>query len=299
MKKGIQIQMILYNNTIKEIEKTIISISNAVRVYQNNESEKGFAFSVVCGDSSKKKSLCCDDSLWIKKELGNEIDFEYKFFDFNSGYGKGHNILAKDCDVEYMLIINPDVILSPRFFVEMLEPFKDEKTGMVEARQTPVEHQKEYDIDTMETEWATGACILVKTDIFHQLDGFDSEHFFMYCEDVDFSWRLRLLGYKIIYQPLAPVFHSKRLSDTGHWMPTDTEIYYSAVSSLMMAYKWSGDNEFNRLKEGYRNSEIELHRKAIEYFDSLEEKDLPEKLDKEHKIAKFLNGYYTENRYIL
>ncbi len=37
--------------------------------------------------------------------------------------------------------------------------------------------------------------------------------FFMYCEDVDLSWRLRLLGYGIVYVPSAVVYH--RLSATG------------------------------------------------------------------------------------
>ncbi|MGA7673294.1 MAG: glycosyltransferase family 2 protein [Nitrolancea sp.] len=37
--------------------------------------------------------------------------------------------------------------------------------------------------------------------------------FFMYCEDVDLSWRLRLLGYSIVYAPEAVVYH--QLSATG------------------------------------------------------------------------------------
>jgi len=37
--------------------------------------------------------------------------------------------------------------------------------------------------------------------------------FFMYCEDVDLSWRLRLLGYSIVYAPQAIVYHE--LSATG------------------------------------------------------------------------------------
>ena len=37
--------------------------------------------------------------------------------------------------------------------------------------------------------------------------------FFMYCEDVDLSWRLRLLGYSIVYAPRAVVYH--HLSATG------------------------------------------------------------------------------------
>lgn len=37
--------------------------------------------------------------------------------------------------------------------------------------------------------------------------------FFMYCEDVDLSWRLRLRGYSIVYAPSAVAYH--QLSATG------------------------------------------------------------------------------------
>ena len=47
-----------------------------------------------------------------------------------------------------------------------------------------------------------------------RVDGavFDPD-FFAYCEDVDLNWRLRLLGYEIVYAPDAVVYH--RLSATG------------------------------------------------------------------------------------
>lgn len=297
MKNSIQIQLILYNNRYEEIRKTISSIRNSLII--SNKFIDLDDISVVCGDSSENMSLTKEEINSLSGILGENVDFKYQFFDMNTGYGKGHNLLAKECNYEYLLIMNPDILLSPRFFLEILDPFSNNDVGMVEARQTPVEHQKEYNIDTGETEWAVGACIMVRTDIYHKLNGFDSDSFFMYCEDVDFSWRMRLLGYKIIYQPLAVVFHAKRLSNTGNWMPTDIEIYYSAVSSLMMAYKWSGDDELNRLKMGYAHSANELHRKAVTYFEKIEKTKLPEKLDEEHKIARFLNGYYSENRYII
>ena len=37
----------------------------------------------------------------------------------------------------------------------------------------------------------------------------------MYCDDVDFSWRVRLLGYKVIYRSDAPVFHAE--ASFGGW----------------------------------------------------------------------------------
>jgi hypothetical protein len=290
---------VLYNNKFSDIKKTIISIRNAFDILEK-ENESSDAAMVVCGDSSEEQLLSNSDIEWITETLGKSISFEYRYFGFNSGYGKGHNLLAEKSDSQYLLIMNPDVILSPRFFIEMLSPFSDEYVGMVEARQSPVEHQKEYNIDTKETDWATGACVLVKTDIYQALKGFDDKNFFMYCEDVDFSWRMRLAGYKIIYEPLAPVFHSKKLSAKGRWMPTDTEVYFSAVSSLMMAYKWSNDEELNRLKIGYKSTEVGIYRKAADYFDELEKKgELPQRLDFEHKVANFKNGYYSENKYVL
>jgi GT2 family glycosyltransferase len=47
---------------------------------------------------------------------------------------------------------------------------------------------------------------------WEEAGGFD-EDFFMYCEDVDLAWRLRLLGWKVVFAPEARVYH--RLSATG------------------------------------------------------------------------------------
>ena len=62
---------------------------------------------------------------------------------------------------------------------------------------------------------------------------------FLYCDDLDFSWRVRLAGYKIIYMPSAIVYHAKNLSLSGTWQPTSAEIYYSAEAAMLLAYKWS------------------------------------------------------------
>ena len=179
-------------------------------------------------------------------------------------------------------------------------PFLDEEVGMVEARQTPIEHQKEYDVETLETDWATTACAVFSKALFDELNGFDSETFFLYCDDLDFSWRVRLAGYKIIYQPLAPVFHAKRLSVKASWQPTKAEQYYSAEAALLMAHKWSNPGRVEQLLQVYQNSQNENCEKAAAHFIELRAADkLPEPLDPEHRVAKFIGDYYTENRYIL
>lgn len=61
---------------------------------------------------------------------------------------------------------DPDVILEPQCLTRMLMVLKDPKVGLAEARQTPLEHAKEYVIKTGETEWASTACTVFKTKIF-------------------------------------------------------------------------------------------------------------------------------------
>jgi GT2 family glycosyltransferase len=57
-----------------------------------------------------------------------------------------------------------------------------------------------------EVDWVTGACMMVRADVFRQLGGFD-ERFFMYWEDSDLCLRARQAGWKTLYEPAAEVVH--------------------------------------------------------------------------------------------
>ncbi|GAA1055641.1 glycosyltransferase [Agromyces luteolus] len=54
--------------------------------------------------------------------------------------------------------------------------------------------------------WLSGACLLVRADLFHRLGGFD-ESYFMYFEDVDLGDRVRAAGHENMYVPAAKVTH--------------------------------------------------------------------------------------------
>lgn len=54
----------------------------------------------------------------------------------------------------------------------------------------------------------TGAFYFSRTDILKKIHGFD-EDYFMYGEDIDLSFRIKELGYRIIYYPLFTVVHLK------------------------------------------------------------------------------------------
>lgn len=299
--KTLQIQTVLYHNEKDGLKKSLDSIGNAIKINRNSSKELG-EVTVFYGDASKEPLYSLDEIAAINKEFGGLFTLKYLFFDENTGTSKGHNKIGLTSESDYTLVMNPDVILCPRFFTYIFRPFQDESlnAGISEGRQTPIEHAKQYDRETFETEWATGACMLMPTAIYKEVGGFDEKSFFMYCDDVDISWRVRLLGKKIYYCPDAVVFHAKTLSSTGAWQPTKAEIYYSAEAGLLMAYKWSNDERVKRLVEIFSNSGDPILSKAVNHFLELKNAgELCKQLDKEHKVARFVGDNFTEHRFLL
>lgn len=299
--KTLQIQTVLYHNEKDGLKKSLDSIGNAIRINRNSSKELGNV-TVFYGDASKEPLYSLDEIDAINEEFGGLFTLKYLFFDENTGTSKGHNKMGLMSESDFTLVMNPDVIVCPRFFAYIFKPFKNESlnAGISEGRQTPIEHAKQYNRETFETEWATGACMLLPTDVYKEVGGFDEKSFFMYCDDVDISWRVRLLGKKIYYCPDAVVFHAKTLSPTGSWQPTKAEIYYSAEAGLLMAYKWSNNERVKKLLRIFSNSGDEILRKAAEHFCQLKKSgQLCTQLDKNHKIARFVGDNFTDHRYLL
>jgi len=70
-------------------------------------------------------------------------------------------------------------------------------------------HLKHLDLNTIhEIDSPSGAFYLTRKSILDKTGGFDTR-FFMYGEDLDLSYRIKKLGYKVIYYPLFSVIHYK------------------------------------------------------------------------------------------
>ena len=300
MEKSIQMQSVLYNTDKESIESTLEFLDIAIKNARNEVNDFGL-IDFIYGDASPKPVLSEEEVTNLQKKHADYFTFSYRFFNQNTGTSLGHNMLGEDVKTNFMIVMNPDVKLSPHFFKHMFYFFENrEDCGIVEARQSPIEHPKDYDTETFKTDWGSGACILFKTETFKAVHGFDYESFFMYCDDVDFSWRVRLLGKSVYFSPLAVVFHSKTLSSTGAWQPTKAEIYYSAESSILMAYKWSNDSRLKFLIDLFSKSKHVEEIEAVKHFYKLkEENKLPIRLDSEHKVSKWYGNNYAKHRYYL
>ena len=55
-------------------------------------------------------------------------------------------------------------------------------------------------------EAVSGACLVIKREIFERVGGFD-EHYFMYSEDIDLCFKIHQAGFKSYYVPTASVIH--------------------------------------------------------------------------------------------
>lgn len=293
---SVQVQSILFHMNPASIERSLESLARAAElaIYEGECASVHVSY----GDTSA--SPCLDEAqLEELRQRFPALDIDYQFFKANLGSARGHNRLAENATADYLLILNPDVVVSPRLLGHMLSPFDQPGVGMVEAKQIPVEHPKDYNPLTGETGWATTACALTPAALFHELDGFDADSFFLYCDDVDYSWRVREAGYKVIFMPAAVAFHDKRLSVAGNWLSTGAERYYSAEAALFMAHKWSRP-DLVELFTCYFRDGSEDQRKALRKFEERRKAgELPEPRDPDHKIGEFVDGMYTRHRYPL
>lgn len=76
----------------------------------------------------------------------------------------------------------------------------------------------QYDKEPSEVFWASGACLMVRSGLYHKLGGLD-ERFFAHMEEIDLCWRMQLSGYKVCVVPQSVVYHvgGGTLPSTSPW----------------------------------------------------------------------------------
>ena len=179
-----------------------------------------------------------DRSAAILAEYGGPLTIDYvESSDGNIGFGRGQNLLAeRSRDADLLLLLNPDTIPFHDVLVRLVDAARNSsRAGLFEAAQFPVEHQKAYDTRSGDTNWCCATCLLVRADLFRELGGFD-DHIFLYCEDVDLSWRVWSAGQACRYVPAAKCVHVSQEED----MDKDRapEVHHMHLGDLYLRRKW-------------------------------------------------------------
>ena len=154
----------------------------------------------------------------------------------NLGFGKANNLGAKLSSSNYLFFLNPDTELEKDTLKNLFYEIENSKNDVAvwELKQRPYEHPKFYDPLTWETSWVSGAACVIRKNVFEKIGGFD-KNIFMYAEDVDISWNVRMNGYKLKYLPNVSLYHYCYKS-AGEIKPT--QYYYSIINNLNLRLKY-------------------------------------------------------------
>jgi hypothetical protein len=158
----------------------------------------------------------------------------------NLGYAEGNNIGAKNANSEYIVILNNDAEVDSRWLEEMVRAIKSDPLigicgcKMVESNQRNLissvgsscdiygfpyprgagELDRNQYGSVTEVFLIAGAGFAIRNDLWKKIGGFDSRYF-VYMEELDLCWRAQLVGYKVVVNPLAIVYHPATGATTG------------------------------------------------------------------------------------
>ncbi len=293
---SLHIQVVLFNTPLPEVDRLVRGVTAAARLARSQAVISSAVLAL--GDCSPAPLAKENLDAARQSAMGEFDELSYRHFGQNLGSAAGHNALFERCQSDLLFITNPDAYLSPDVFDPLVRCLGQPSVGMAEARQLPLEHPKRYDVVTGDTSWASGACVMMRSETFRELDGYDDDTFFLYCDDVDLSWRTRLAGYRVVHVPRARVFHDKRLSLEAVPETSAAEVYYSAEAALLMAWKYSRPDLVEKWSRDLLASGEAAHSQAVEAFSKRRRNgELPTQLDGDGAVATFVGREYSRSQF--
>ena len=146
----------------------------------------------------------------------------------NLGFSEGNNVAIRKAlaeDAEYVVLLNPDTKVTPRWLAELIAVGEREhEIGILGAVQMKydsdelntwtatalsahlAELQRETARDWIEVEWVEGACFAIKRRVIEQIGLLDPIYFAFY-EEIDFCRRAAFRDYKTAIVPRSRIHH--------------------------------------------------------------------------------------------
>jgi N-acetylglucosaminyl-diphospho-decaprenol L-rhamnosyltransferase len=184
----------------------------------------------------------------------------------NVGFGRASNQALKRATGRYLLLLNPDAEVEPRALETMTEymdahpdvgcatarlvlpngrldlacrrsfptPMRAFYRMTFLSRLFPRSRQfGQYNLTYMdehtecEIDAACGAFMMVRAEVLESV-GLLDERYFMYGEDIDWAFRMKAAGWRVMYVPQATVHHLKRASSRS-WRPQTIRHFHEAM----------------------------------------------------------------------
>jgi GT2 family glycosyltransferase len=153
----------------------------------------------------------------------------------NLGFAKGNNYGAEKAKGNFLLFINPDTLFNKGNLTDFLKHFKEnEKIGIIGGKMIGYDKKPEKSAGKFfnflatifvvlgldektgvrfspnkfsKVDFVSGGFMMVRTDIFRKLNGFD-ENFFMYVEDMELCFRAKKMEFFTYFSPEIEISHS-------------------------------------------------------------------------------------------
>jgi GT2 family glycosyltransferase len=218
-----------------------------------------------------------DDSVEFLRT--NHPDLRLILNSSNGGFAQGYNEALAQVKSEFYLLLNSDIQVTEGWLEPLLKTMDDPEVAGCQPKvrsflkPTHLEHagasggflDKDYfpfcrgrifDLaeedkgqynDPQEIFWASGACLLIRANLYHEAGGLD-EDFFAHMEEIDLCWRLKRKNYKFMVAPESVVYHVG-----GGTLPYSSpfKTYLNFRNSLFMLIKnhdgWLFPKLFKRL----------------------------------------------------
>jgi GT2 family glycosyltransferase len=163
----------------------------------------------------------------------------------NRGYSAANNQALRIADGRYILLLNSDTILKKGSIDELVKYANDHPTvGIIGPKLLNAKNEIEESSGNFpslersfsrvlihngflhpiiresrfpyEVDYVNGACMLVRKKVIDET-GLLDEDFFMYGEDIDYCFRAKKLGWKVIYHSGVEIYHLKNSSGIMKW----------------------------------------------------------------------------------
>ena len=187
-------------------------------------------------------------------------------FDKNYGFTGGYNRALREIDADYYVLINSDIEVAEGWLEPLIGWMEEHpEAGICQPKVLSMAERDRFEyagaaggfidrygypfcrgriLSNLERDegqydkpeecfWATGACMVVRSSLYHHLGGLD-ESFFAHMEEIDFCWRAKLLGYQVWCIPASKVWHVG-----GGTLPNNSprKLYFNYRNNLLMLYK--------------------------------------------------------------
>ena len=210
---------------------------------------KNIDFEIIVFDNNSQDGSCN----YLKEYYSEIILIESKV---NLGFGKANNAAVKIAKGNYLLLLNNDTIVLDQLLPILNFLKSDSSIGIVGIKMLDgnkkylpsagnfpnfknlfqmkklLEIGTEFTTGTFteewyEVDWLSGSFLLVPTQVFAEINGFD-EDYFLYVEDVDFSKKIADKGYKRVFLPNYSYIHFVGFnSSKNHLLVRGYETYIS------------------------------------------------------------------------